>query len=214
LNACFESPRLYLKKKDIYFVPNFMSTRYTTELTDKDLFLRIQHTDMKAFDLLYKKYWHPLFSFANKLLRSYDDAQDIVQTVFISVWERRETLTIRQSVESYLFQAVRFQSLKKLDLLLSSPEQIDRVKEDLLPIFNDILNRMQEKDLFKQIQKEISGLSPRTQEIFLLSRQYKLSIAEISLKLGISEQTVKNQLHIALKALRHSIALILILYSN
>ncbi|MEC5144336.1 RNA polymerase sigma-70 factor [Chitinophaga sp. 212800010-3] len=191
-----------------------MSTRYTTELTDKDLFLRIQHADMKAFDLLYKKYWHPLFSFANKLLRSYDDAQDIVQTVFISVWERRETLTIRQSVESYLFQAVRFQSLKKLDLLLSSPEQIDRVKEELLPIFNDILNRMQEKDLFKQIQKEISGLSPRTQEIFLLSRQYKLSIAEISLKLGISEQTVKNQLHIALKALRHSIALILILYSN
>ncbi|WP_223152132.1 RNA polymerase sigma factor [Chitinophaga qingshengii] len=169
---------------------------------------------MEAFSLLYHQYWHPLFSFAHKLLRSYDDAQDIVQTVFISIWERRETIAIQQSVESYLHQAVRFQSLKKLESLLSSPENIDRIQEELLPTFNDILHRMQEQDLLKQLEKEISGLPPRTQEIFLLSRQYRLSIAEIALKLGISEQTVKNQLHIALKALRHSIAIILICSVN
>ncbi|MBV8252001.1 MAG: RNA polymerase sigma-70 factor [Chitinophaga sp.] len=179
-----------------------------------ELFLRIQYSDLEAFDLLYNKYWHPLFSFANKLLRSYDDAQDIVQTVFISIWEKRATITIQQSLESYLFQAVRFQSLKKLESLLSTPEQIERVQEELLPTFNDILHRLQEQDLVKQIQKEISSLSPRTQEIFLLSREYKLSIAEIALKLGISEQTVKNQLHIALKTLRHSIAITLIFYFN
>ncbi|NLR78009.1 RNA polymerase sigma factor [Chitinophaga eiseniae] len=191
-----------------------MSAKRTTEWNDTDLLHRIQQSDMKAFDLLYNKYWHPLFSFANKLLRSYDDAQDIVQNVFVSVWERRNTITIQQSFESYLFQAVRFQALKKLESLLSSPEQIDRVQEDLLPVFNDILNRLQEQDLVKQLQREISGLSPRTQEIFLLSRQYKLSIVEIARKLGISEQTVKNQLHIALKALRHSIAIALIFYSH
>lgn len=191
-----------------------MSAKRTTEWNDTDLLHRIRQSDMKAFDLLYSKYWHPLFSFANKLLRSYDDAQDIVQNVFVSVWERRNTLTIQQSFESYLFQAVRFQTLKKLESLLGSPEQIDRVQENLLPVFNDILNRLQEQDLFKQLQKEIASLSPRTQEIFLLSRQYKLSIVEIARKLGISEQTVKNQLHIALKALRHSIAVVLIFYSH
>ncbi|MBC9915003.1 RNA polymerase sigma factor [Chitinophaga varians] len=191
-----------------------MSARRTTAMNDTDLLLRIQCSDMKAFDLLYNQYWHPLFSFANKLLRSYDDAQDIVQTVFVSIWERRDTITIQQSLESYLFQAVRFQSIKKLESLLSSPEQIDRIQEDLLPVFDGILNRLQEQDLSRQIQKEIAGLSPRTREIFLLSRQYKLSIGEIALKLSISEQTVKNQLHIALKALRHSIALVLIFYAN
>lgn len=191
-----------------------MSARRTTAMNDKDLLLRIQCSDMKAFDLLYNHYWHPLFSYAHKLLRSYDDAQDIVQTVFVSIWERRDTITIQQSLESYLFQAVRFQSLKKLESLLNSPEQIDRIQEDLLPVFDGILNRLQEQDLSRQIQKEIAGLSPRTREIFLLSRQYKLSITEIALKLGISEQTVKNQLHMALKALRHSIALVLIFYTN
>ncbi len=73
------------------------------------------------------------------LLRSYDDAQDIVQTVFIAVWEKRNALIIRQSFESYLFQSVRFQSLKKLESLLSSPQQLNRVRKDLLPAFNDIL---------------------------------------------------------------------------
>lgn len=191
-----------------------MSAGHTTALRDTELMIRIQHSDMEAFSLLYHHYWHPLFSFANKLLRSYDDAQDIVQTVFLSIWERRNVIAIQQSVESYLHQAVRFQSLKKLESVLSSPENIDRIQEELLPAFNDILHRMQEQDLVKQLEKEISGLPPRTQEIFLLSRQYKLSIAEIAMKLGISEQTVKNQLHIALKALRHSIAIILICSVN
>ncbi|NML39615.1 RNA polymerase sigma-70 factor [Chitinophaga sp. G-6-1-13] len=188
-----------------------MSVRRTTEIGDTELFIGVQRSDMEAFSLLYHQYWHPLFSFANKLLRSYDDAQDIVQTVFLSIWERRDAIVIQQSIESYLHQAVRFQSLKKLESILSSPEQIDRIQEELLPAFNDILHRLQEQDLVKQLEKEISGLPPRTREIFLLSRQYKLSIAEIALKLGISEQTVKNQLHIALKALRHSIAVMLII---
>jgi RNA polymerase sigma-70 factor (ECF subfamily) len=187
---------------------------HATTSSDQALLERIRQADTGAFELLYQQYWHPLFSFANKLLKSYDDAQDVVQIVFISLWEKRHTLAIHQSLESYLFQAVRFQSLKRLEAILKMPEQLDRIHADFMPVFNDILNRLQEQDLLQQIEKEIKSLPRRTQEIFLLSRHQKLSIPEIARLLNISEQTVKNQLHLALKALRHSIALLIIFHAR
>ena len=186
---------------------------HTTILSDQELLQRIRQEDSKAFELLYEQYWHPLFSFTHRLLKSYDEAQDVVQIVFISFWEKRHHITIRQSLESYLYQAARFQSLKRIEAILNMPEQIDRIQTDFLPVFNDILNRLEEQDTLRQIQEEIQNLPQRTQEIFLLSRQQRLSISEIAHRLNISEQTVKNQLHIALKALRHSIAFLLIFHS-
>jgi RNA polymerase sigma-70 factor (ECF subfamily) len=177
---------------------------------DQRLWELIRSGDENAFAIFFHKHWHGLFSLAYRLLKSYDDAQDIVQTVYISIWERRDTLTFNYSFENYLLQAVRFQSLKKLNAILDDPQSLDRIQQDFLPVFNEIWDRLREKELFREIEDHLSSLPSRTKEIFLLSRQYQLTIPEIAERLGISEKTVRNQLHLALKVLRPSIALALL----
>ncbi len=181
---------------------------------DQNLWALIQSGDENAFTLFFNKHWDALFSFAYRLLKSYDDAQDVVQTVYISIWERREQLTITHSFESYLLQAVRFRSLKKLQEVLSNPEDVDRVQQELLPVFNAIWERMHEQELFREVEHQLSSLPGKTKEIFLLSRRYQLSIAEIAQRMGLSEKTVRNHLHSALKTLRHSIAFALVMLAN
>ncbi len=177
---------------------------------DQRLWELIRSGDENAFAIFFHKHWSSLYSLAYRLLKSYDDAQDVVQNVYISVWERRDGLTFTHSFESYLLQAVRFQCLKKLNAILDDPQSLDRVRQDFLPVFNEIWDRLGEKDLFREIEELLSPLPSRTKEIFLLSRQYQLTIPEIAQRLGISEKTVRNQLHIALKALRPSIAIALV----
>ncbi len=177
---------------------------------DQRLWELIRSGDENAFTILFHKHWSSLFSLAYRLVRSYDDAQDVVQTVYISIWERRYTLTFTHSFESYLLQAVRFTSLKKLNAILDDPQSLDRVQQEFMPVFNEIWDRLREKEVFREIEDQLSSLPSRTKEIFLLSRKSQLTIPEIAEQLGISEKTVRNQLHIALKALRPSIAIALV----
>ena len=179
---------------------------------DQLLWGLIRSGDEQAFASLFNKHWSPLFSLAYRLLRSYDDAQDIIQNVYISIWERREELVFTHSIEHYLLQATRFQALKKLNNILGDPQSLDRVREDFLPVFDAISDRLVERDLYKEIDGVLETLPVRTKEIFLLSRRQHLTITEIAERLGISEKTVRNQLHLALKALRPSIVMALVIH--
>jgi RNA polymerase sigma-70 factor (ECF subfamily) len=177
---------------------------------DIELLSQITSGNKKAFEKCFNKHWHVLFTFADKMLKSNDDAKDIVQLVFISLWGRREQLQITGSLQNYLLQAVRFQSLKRLKEIMDSPENLERVQENYLPVLNDIWDKLNETDVFKEIEEQLESLPSKTREMFLLSRRHHLSIAEIAVRMGLSEKTVRNQLHIAIKTLRHNIAIILI----
>jgi RNA polymerase sigma-70 factor (ECF subfamily) len=177
---------------------------------DIELLHQIRSGDKKAFERFFNEHWHTLFTFAGKLLKSDDDAKDVVQTVFISLWGRRKELEINGSLHNYLLQAVRFQSLKRLKEIMNSPENLERVQEQFLPVLNDIWEKLNASDVFSVIAAQLETLPPKTREMFLLSRRDHLSIAEIAQHMGLSEKTVRNQLHIALKTLRHNIAIVLI----
>ncbi|RBL89012.1 hypothetical protein DF182_20955 [Chitinophaga flava] len=178
---------------------------------DIELLHQIKAGDQKAFETCFNKHWHLLYSLAGRILKSDDDAKDVVQLVYISLWGRREQLEITGSLQHYLLQAVRFQSFKRLQEILKSPEHLDRVEEEFLPVLNSIWDKLHESDLFNEISTQLETLPPRTREMFLMSRRQQLSIAEIALRMGVSEKTVRNQLHIALKTLRHHIAVAIIM---
>lgn len=177
---------------------------------DFELLSRISTGDEGAFETCFNKYWHQLYAFASRILRSEEDAKDVVQVVYISLWGRREDLRIQGSLEHYLLQAVRFQSLKKLKELLDRPEDLDRVHENIIPVLNDIWEKLSTSDLYREIDLHLNELPAKTKEIFLLSRRQHLTITEIASRMNLSEKTVRNQLHIALKALRHPIAYLII----
>lgn len=167
----------------------------------------IRNGDQKAFESCFNHYWPSLYSFAHKILGNTADAKDVVQQVFISIWSRREKLVITTSLDSYLHQAVRYQSIKKLQEIINRPENLDHVNDYVMPVLNDIWDKIETTDLFKEIDQQLDKLPQKTREIFLLSRKHQLSITEIAGRLNISEKTVRNQLHIALKALRHHLAI-------
>ena len=177
---------------------------------DIELLNQVRSGDKWAFERLFNAHWHVLFTFAAKLLKSDDDAKDVVQMVFISLWGRREKLEIRGSLQNYLLQAVRFQSFKRFKEIMESPENLERVQEQFMPVLNDIWDKLNESDVFNEIEAQLEALPSKTREMFLLSRRHHLSVAEIALRMGLSEKTVRNQLHIALKTLRHNIAIVLI----
>ncbi len=177
---------------------------------DVELLELIRTGDHHAFEKCFNKHWHVLYAFAEKILRSSDDAKDVVQLIYISLWNRREKLEIKGALQAYLVQAVKFQAFKKLKEILASPAELDKVQEYYLPVLNDIWDKLHETDVYNEIETHLAALPSKTREMFLLSRRQQLTVAEIALRMGLSEKTVRNQLHIALKTLRHNIAFVLI----
>ena len=180
-------------------------------LSDEELIKRIQQGDHEAFETLFDRYWHSLYLFAKKLLNSTTDAQDVVQNVFIAVWEKKQQFVVTHSLQAYLFQAVRFGGLNRLKEVLDEKIDIDTVHERFLPVINDFLEAMDHDELLQAIESQVEILPERTRTIFRMSRFEQLSVREISRILGLSEQTVKNQLTLALKHLREGIAIALLI---
>lgn len=171
------------------------------KLSDRELFVLLKETDQQAYTEIYERYHSLLYSYAYKRLKNQLEAQDVVQDVLITLWDKREDLTLKQSLASYLYAMVRNKSLdlfarKKVEdkYLLSLQHFMDSAAPA------DYLIR--EKDMDAFINKEIDALPPRMREIFKLSRKERLTNKEIAALLEISPHTVDTQIKRALKVLR------------
>ncbi|MGN7722383.1 RNA polymerase sigma factor [Chitinophaga sp. 22620] len=178
---------------------------------DMELLERLKQNDTEAFGILFDRYWEGLFLFAWKRLKSKQDAEDVVQQVFMKIWEHRTSRTITYSLQAYLYRSVSYEVIDALKNMTGSPEDLDAVNEHILPVFNDILEKLTADELNELINAEINALPQRMQQVYRLSREEDLSITEIAQKLEISEQTVKNQLTTALSRLRKPIMQVLLL---
>jgi len=188
----------------------------SSELTDTELLQRIKQDDAAAYQSLFERYWEKLYLFAWKRLKSRQEAEDVVQHVFMKIWERRATRNIVFSFQHYLYRSVSYEVIASLKGMLDRTEDISAVNESILPAFNNVLEKMSVDELDALIESEISNLPLRMQEIYRLSREKELSIREIAEHLDLSEQTVKNQLTGALARLRKPVtdALVLLLISE
>lgn len=188
-----------------------------TELTDIALLERIKCDDINAFEALYHRMWEKLFLFAQSRLRSKADAEDVVQQVFMNIWEQRASKNITGSLSSYLFTAVRYEVIDQLSAMLKDHQKLAHVQEHILPGFNETLENLLAKEMDKEISAHIQHMPEQMQRIFRLSREEQLSPKEIAKTLAITEKTVRNQLSIAVSNLRplvkESLVLLLVLHS-
>lgn len=177
------------------------------QLPDTALLERMQVADDKAaFDELYHRHWQRLFEAAWLLLGEEADAKDCLQEVFVAFWHKRKELSIRLSVDAYLFGALKYRVLnlfrsrnnyqKHLDLLAAIPPQHLQAADEHLAI----------QEIQTIVHHTIAAMPEKMREIYLLSRQQQLRIADMAAQLGLSEQTVKNQLSSALKRLKEKLA--------
>ena len=173
---------------------------------------KIKEGDRIAFNELYKQYYLSLRAYAELFLDE-EEAEDVVQDVFLNVWIRRETLDGSQSLHGYLLRSVYNTSLNALkkkghsDKYRSIYEcEIEEIVYKYYdPDTNDIIRKLYNQELRADIDAAINSLPARCREVFTLSYLHNMPGKEISLKLGISLSTVENHIHNALKLLREKL---------
>lgn len=171
-------------------------------LPDDELLALLVTDNALAFTEIYKRYSHKLYLFSFKRLRDEDDAKDVVQDIFISLWNKRHVLKVASSLEGYLTGATKYEVLDKIAASLNSENKKQYYSEHILPDFIDHSDPILKKELVNAITFEVNKLPARLKEVYCLRKEEGLSLREIAQKLQISEQTVKNQLGLALKKLR------------
>lgn len=166
-------------------------------LDDKDLLINLRSGNAVAFDEIYKRYWKSLYGEAYKRLKNKNDSFDVVQNVFVDIWAKRDTLKIQQ-LKAYLFQATRYQ-VYKIFIQSARKSYFPKLLEEIISSKHSADYKLLDKEINSELQKWIKGLPKQRRTAFILRFEESLSIHEISLKLGISPKTVKNQLTHAYK---------------
>jgi RNA polymerase sigma-70 factor (ECF subfamily) len=164
---------------------------------------RIMMGDEQAFELLYRRYFVRLCAFANKFLSCPQSSEEVVQDIFLKLWENRSMLRSEESGKAFLFQAVHNKSLN----LLAHEKVVNRYSEMIKAVYSqpeefDVHESLMAKELNISIQSIINELAPECKRIFLMSRAEGKKHQEIAEELHISIKTVETQINRALKKLR------------
>lgn len=175
------------------------------ELTDAQLWDAITSDDLRAFNKLYKRYWEKLFTNAYFYVNESDACEEIVQDIFIYLWNKRKELKIT-SFSRYLAASVKYKALNHLRAgktsRLSYIENIEDISK--ASCLNKGDENIRKLEFDQQINSYLDILPNRCKEIFVMSRINHLSNDEIAARLNISKRTVENQITQALKQLRLS----------
>ena len=175
---------------------------------DKKYIIGLQKGSYSDFNKLYDLYADRLYSFAYNLTHSSEMAEEIVQEVFLKIWQMREHLSPEYSFRSFLFTIAKNKFLNDLRNrlpLLSYDEYITQLDDATERGENSTESEFNFNELNEQVLQSKDKLSKRQKMIFEMSKEEGLSNQEIALKLGISEQSVRNQLSSALKVLREEL---------
>ncbi len=157
-----------------------------------------------AYEQLFKEYYKPLTVFAFGYLDDLESGKEIVQDLFVHLYEKRKTLEINNSIKSYLYQSVRNRCLNHIKHLKVRKVHHDQMKPHLQDSEN-LEDKIRETELEHMISKVVDQLPPQCNRIFTLSRVTGLKNGEIAEKLGISKRTVETQISNALKVLRNKL---------
>ncbi len=171
-------------------------------IKDETLFAQMKLQDAKAFELLFKRHYKPLCRRVNTMLNDEEATEDVVQALFIKIWESRETIQTPDSVAAYLFTAARNRALN----YIKSQSRKSSNEVPLTNLHDESDNRMEEqmdaKELQKALYAAIDALPEKRREVFVLSRFEGKSYKEIAEIMQISVKTVEAQMGKALSTLR------------
>lgn len=166
-----------------------------------------------AFSAIYDIYFPKLLRFTRTYLIEEEEAEQIVQDIFISLWEHKEIIPSLQNINAYLFTLVRNRCVDYLrkevnqGIHKASLSEVENKEMQLklysLEMFDD--DRMSEDDIETLLQQAIDQLPDRCREIFVMSRLQNMKYKEIAQKLEISPNTVENQIVIAIRKLKEEL---------
>ena len=169
---------------------------------EKELLLKISEGDNIAFEYLFDRYYSLIYSVSIKYLKVHELAEDMVQSSFLKIWEKRDSLTQIERFDHYLFRIARNEMTDHFRKNITHAKHQQRLRE----LFEEESGNPEELLITKQNRKLIADviqeLTPQQQIAYKLSRDEGLSYQQIAEKMGLSVNTVKVHISLALKALR------------
>lgn len=175
---------------------------------EEELVRKMRTGDTAAFEEIYRHYWEDLFRYLYNRLHYHSVSEEIVQEIFLSLWEKRSSLTIHTSLSSYLFRAARYRMLNHIRAEKVRESYAADFLEAQISLISDPMGPQLRyaEDLKNIIEEKLCDLPPKCQTVFRMSRQQHIPNQEIAEELKISKKTVENYLTIALRHLRMHLA--------
>ncbi|WP_428328345.1 RNA polymerase sigma factor [Mucilaginibacter sp.] len=171
------------------------------EYCDTDLLIYLKQDDTTAFNAIYKRYSKPVYTYLLHKLKDQDICNDVLQDIFVNVWEKRGELDIDTSLKAYLFQAARFKIIDIYRRDVKYQKYLSGLA-DYIVDHSLITDRIDQRKKLQDIEVAVNKMPEKMREIFILSRFKHQSTNAIASKTNLSNQTVKNQISKALRILR------------
>ena len=165
---------------------------------------KVKAGDELAFELLFRKYYVQLCSFANKFIANNAESEEIVQEVFLNIWKKRDQLKLEDEIRPYLYKSVQnfcFNFIQHQKIVDRYYSVIDVVYKNRVEDF-DTYESVLYAELQTKVDEAIFSLPTECRRIFQMSRKDGLKYAEIANKLNISVKTVETQMSRALAKLK------------
>lgn len=179
------------------------------EYTDEELLSLLKRSDDDAFTVIYNRYHKLLYVLAYKYLKDKDIAKDIVQQIFLKLWEMREILVVNVNLRNYLHTMLKNYTLNEIRNNLTALEKNYEIAQSPIEYENEILSRLEKKEQMMALYHAINDLPEQKKTVCLYKLQGNLSNQEIAKKMHISIPTVKTHYAQAIKMLRDNFGKIL-----
>ncbi|MBT3174175.1 MAG: RNA polymerase sigma-70 factor [Lentimicrobiaceae bacterium] len=168
----------------------------------KDIISDLRNGNKSVFEELYRNNYTPLLYFCIRYVENIDEAEEIVQGVFVKLWEKHSEIKITSSLSSYLHRAVQNSALNHLNRRKILNKYVISQNKDINITFTDPHKTLENIEVRQIIMRAILELPEKRREIFELSRFEGMKYKNIAKHLSISVKTVENQMTKALKYLR------------
>lgn len=190
-----------------------------TDIKDQTLVIQLKDGSQLAFKQLFDRYTPRIYRFAISYLKSDADAEELVQDVFLKLWEKRETLDESQNIRAYIFK-IAINSIYNLSKRKNYRQVYNEFVKNNFTQGNEFTwNEVVYNELVDSLNLHIDKMPSQRRDIFLMSRKDGLSNQEIAKNLNISLRTVENQIYRSVSYLReqlkpNSVFLLLLFFLN
>ncbi len=170
--------------------------------SDSELLDFLKSEDRDAFAEIHNRYWEVMYMHALKMLGEEDDAKDVIQELFATLWIKGKDIVLKASLSAYLYVSVRNRIITIIHQKNVHQKYLSSLSLYAEETRNTTLEEISEKEVLKVIENGIQNLPRKMRNIFELSRNHNLTHKEIASQLEISDKTVKKQIGYAIKIIR------------
>jgi RNA polymerase sigma-70 factor (ECF subfamily) len=172
------------------------------DISEKTYLSALKNDDVTAFDQLFSCYGKRLYHFAYGYLKSKEEAEEVVQEVFLRIWRNRKHLNPDLSFKAYLFKIAYHYILELFEHINRENAHKHKIIEESFVFTDEMNERLNYQMLLQKVEKLIDQLPPRQKEILIKRKKEGVSVKDIAAQLKISPKTVENHLTEALKNLK------------